>query len=168
MDLFTSKSGIKLDLGCGLYKQGPDWLGVDARKLPGVNLVHDLEVFPWPIPNSCAHTVAMSHLFEHIKPWLTLSFMSEIHRISKPDAQIFISGPYATGFHYVQDPTHCNPINEATFAYWDCHNPLWNVYMPPIFHVLSFERIPVSNDIDFAAILRVCKPSSGGVCRHEN
>lgn len=167
-NLLNVKAGVKLDLGCGNFKQGPDWLGIDARALSGVDIVHDLEVFPWPLPNSCVHTVAMSHLFEHIKPWLTLQFMAEIHRVCKSDAQVFISGPYGVDFHYIQDPTHCNPINEATFAYWDCHNYLWNVYSPPVFHLLSFERIPVSNGVDFSAVLKVCKPDSGEVCRHEH
>lgn len=166
VDLLQARSGIKLDLGCGGYKQGPDWVGVDSRPLSGVDLVHDLESFPWPLPNECVHTVALSHLFEHIKPWLTLPFMAEIHRVCLPDAQVFISGPYGVGFHFVQDPTHCNPVNEATFTYWDSHNALWNIYQPPVFHVLAFERVPVGNDVDFSAVLQVCKPTAGEVCRH--
>jgi hypothetical protein len=164
--LLKTRAGVKLDLGCGTYKQGADWVGVDARPLPGVDVVHDLETFPWPLPDNCAHTAVMSHLFEHVKPWLTLPFMAELHRVCQPEAQVFIAGPYAMEYHYVQDPTHCNPVNETTFVYWDDHHHLWGVYQPPVFHLKHFERVPVQAHIDFAAVLQVCKPGPGEVCRH--
>ena len=37
----------KLHLGCGHYiKEG--WINHDLASLPGVDMVHDLRVFPWP------------------------------------------------------------------------------------------------------------------------
>ena len=164
--LLAQKTGIKLDLGCGDRKHGPDWVGMDVRPLAGVDIVHDLEVVPWPLPDNCVHTVAMSHIYEHVKPWCILGTMAELHRVCQPEAQIFISGPYGLDFHYVQDPTHCNPVNEATFAYWDDRQLLWNVYKPPVFHTISFERVPVGEGIDFAAVLQVCKPEAGRRCIH--
>lgn len=164
--LLRARQGVKLDLGCGPHKQGPDWIGVDARALPGVDVVHDLEVFPWPLPDQCAHSVVLSHFWEHIKPWLTLGFMRELHRVCRPEAQVFVSGPYAAGFRYQQDPTHCNPSNEATFCYFDDKHPLWTVYQPPVFHLLNFERVPAGGDCDFNAVLQCCKPGRGKVCGH--
>jgi hypothetical protein len=29
--LLEQKSGIKLDIGCGAHKQGPDWVGMDLE-----------------------------------------------------------------------------------------------------------------------------------------
>jgi hypothetical protein len=165
-NLLKSKAGIRLDLGCGQKKQGPEWVGVDYRQLPGVDIVHDLEVFPWPLPSNCANTVAITHVIEHIKPWLFMQFMAEVHRVCQPETQVFISGPYGIGFHYVQDPTHCNPINEATYFYWDDKSVLWNVYKPPVFHVMSFERVAADIDTDYNTVLQVCKPASGKVCEH--
>jgi len=164
--VLRSKQGIKLDLGCGRRKQGPDWFGIDARALDGVDLVHDLEVFPWPLPGDCAHTAVLSHFFEHVKPWLSMTFMAELHRVCRTEAQVFMSGPYGMGFHYCQDPTHCNPVNEATLQYFDDRSQLWNVYQPPVFHVLSFERVASDVDVDFAAVLLCCKPEPGKVCPH--
>jgi hypothetical protein len=165
--LLKSRAGVKLDLGCGSYKQGPDWVGIDRRLLPNVDIVCNLEQFPWPLPDNCANTVGLCHFFEHLKPWLVMDFMAELHRVCLPDTQVFISGPYGLGYHYVQDPTHCNPINDSTFKYWDSHEHLWNIYEPPVFHLLSFERTPAGDDIDFSAVLKVCKPEPGQVCRHE-
>lgn len=59
--------GIKIDLGCGAQKQ-PGFVGIDNRPLPGVDIVHDLELFPWPLPDECASVVMSSHLLEHLDP----------------------------------------------------------------------------------------------------
>ena len=156
--LLASKAGVGIDLGCGLKKQ-PRFVGVDARPLPDVDIVHDLETFPWPLPTACAHSVLCYHLFEHLKPWHAFQFMAEVHRICQPGAQVFLAGPYALDFRFVQDPTHTLPVNEATFYYWDKLGApvLWEVYQQPVFHVIRFERIPVGNGVDYNASLQCCK-----------
>lgn len=168
--LIDRTKAIKLDLGCGASKQ-TGFVGLDARKLPGVDIVWDLERFPWPLPADCAQFVLMSHFWEHLKPWLTLPFMAELHRVCRDGAQVAIAAPYAAEFRFVQDPTHCNPSNEATWAYWDnCHpSGLWGVYQPPVFHVESYELIPVGGvGRDFNCLLRCCKPKKGTACPHRN
>lgn len=168
-ELVAKYTGIKLDLGCGPSKQ-PDFLGIDTRPLPGVDILHDLEQFPWPLPDACARVVLLSHFWEHLKPWLTLRFMAELHRVCEDGAVVLINGPYANEFRFVQDPTHCNPSNEATFCYWDNQNPLWHVYKPPVFHLEQFELIPVGGmGRDFNAVLRTCKRFlPDGTCPHRS
>lgn len=61
------RPGIKVDLGCGANKL-PDFVGVDMRPLPGVDIVMDLEKYPWPIPTEVASVVTCSHVLEHISP----------------------------------------------------------------------------------------------------
>lgn len=153
-----ARKTVGLDLGCGAHKT-PGTFGVDARALPGVDLVWDLEHFPWPIPDDCARTVFMSHFWEHLKPWLTLKFMAEVHRVCQHGAQVLIAAPYGAEFRFVQDPTHCNPSNEATFCYWDkAHeSQLWTVYQPPVFHLDRYDIIPVGPARDFNAFLTCCK-----------
>ena len=119
----------RLDIGCGGNKQD-GFIGIDKRALPGVDIVHDLEVFPWPIPlNSCSIAIA-SHVVEHIKPWLMLDFMNEVWRILEPGGQFCISVPYAGSHGFWQDPTHCNGCNEATWQYFDPTYPLYGIYKP--------------------------------------
>jgi len=66
--IFKEKASVKLDIGCGENKQ-PGFIGVDFRKLPGVDVVQDLSLFPWAeIPSECADMVMASHLLEHIDP----------------------------------------------------------------------------------------------------
>ena len=123
------KAGIRLDLGCGEAKQ-PGFVGIDRRELPGVDIVHDLEEFPWPLPDDCCTIIIGSHIVEHIKPWLTVDFLNECWRVARPGCQLAFVHPYGVNSQFVQDPTHCNPCNEATWQYFDPRYPLWLIYFP--------------------------------------
>jgi len=113
--------GVKIDIGCGARKQDSSWFGIDIRDLPGVDLVHDMEKFPFPIPSNVAHAAVASHVVEHINPHkgVFIEFMNEVWRVMKPGGEFFIATPYAGSDNYWQDPTHCNPCNEMTFEYFD-------------------------------------------------
>ena len=165
-ELIQRKKSLRLDIGCGEHKQpGPDIVGIDARALDGVDIVHDLEEFPWPLPDNTVRVAFASHFLEHVKPWKFLPLMAELHRVMVHDGQVLIAGPLGVEFRFVQDPTHCRPINEATFCYFDNKHPsgLWEVYKPPVFHVESFDIIPAGASRDFNAILRCCKDA----CQHD-
>lgn len=156
--LLKRKAGVRIDLGCGFHKQDENWIGVDRRKTPAVDIVHDLEVFPYPLPDSCATAIAMSHVWEHITPKHTLSVMDEMWRICRPKASVFISGPYGMGYRYMQDPTHCNPSVEATFLYWDPDHPLYQVYQTKArLKIVGWDIVPVGGDRDFSVVLQVIK-----------
>lgn len=121
--------GIRLDIGCGANKQ-KNFVGMDKRKLEGVDIVHDLERFPYPLPKDICLTIVGSHIVEHIKPWLMIDFMDELWRIAKVGCQLALAMPYGVSHGFVQDPTHCNPCNETTFQYFDPVYPLYQIYKP--------------------------------------
>lgn len=134
--LLSRKSKIRLDIGCGENKQ-PGFVGMDLRPLPGVEIVHNVEQFPWPLPDNCVSVAVASHLVEHIDPHggVFLNFMNEVWRVCEEDAQFAIATPYAGSPGYWQDPTHCNPCNEITWEYFDPESPiakgmLWQIYTP--------------------------------------
>ena len=156
--LIKRSQSVQIDVGCGIQKN-KGFIGIDKRKLPGVDIVHDITVTPWPLPDSCATVMILSHVWEHIPPWKTLDVMAEMHRISKNNGIVMMNGPYGLGPRFIQDPTHCNPSNEATFMYWDALHPsrLWKVYKPPVLHLERFEIVPANADRDFEVALRVCK-----------
>ena len=128
-NLFKKKAGICLDIGCGENKQR-GWVGMDIRRLDGIDIVHDVQKFPWPIPSNCCFQILLSHLWEHIEPKYRIRLMDELWRIIKKDGQLLISAPYATSTGAFQDPTHYTCPNEATFTYFDPDFPLYNVYKP--------------------------------------
>lgn len=134
--LENNNKGIYLDVGCGESKQ-LGFVGIDYRKLPGVDIVQDLQKFPWPLPDECASFALSTHVVEHIEPngGIFMQFMDEVWRILKPDSEFFITGPYAGSYGYWQDPTHCNGCNEMTWEYFDplgtmSGGHLYRIYKP--------------------------------------
>ena len=123
--LIKDRGGIQLDIGCGRARQ-PDWVGMDLQDLPGVDIVHDWNDIPWPLPDeSCVRAMA-SHVIEHVPPHNNgfINFMNEVWRVLKPDGQFAIAMPYATSPGMYQDPTHCNFCNERTWLYFDPLDPV--------------------------------------------
>lgn len=123
---------VKLDIGCGANKQ-PGFIGIDIRKLPGVDIVHDIETYPWPLPSGCATLAMAGHVVEHINPlkFGFIKFMNEVWRVLKYDGQFFFSTPYPGSRGYWADPTHINPVSKDTLTYFDPMNPLtYEIYRP--------------------------------------
>ena len=123
------KRGILLDIGAGEVRR-KGFVTLDKRKLEGIDIVHDLEKFPYPIEDEECLTIVASHVIEHIKPWLMIDFMDELWRIMKIDGQLAASMPYGYSDGFLQDPTHCNMVNYATWQYFDPRFPLYKVYKP--------------------------------------
>lgn len=132
--------GIHLDLGGGANPQ-PGFINIDIRDLPEVDIVHDVNIHPWPLPNECVTRMLASHLVEHIPPtaigmngtWFPfMAFMDEAWRVGRAGCELMISAPYWLSPGFAQDPTHCNSINETTFAYFDPlhQSQLWTIYKP--------------------------------------
>jgi len=65
--LIESKKTVRLDVGCGASKN-EGFVGMDVRPLPGVDVVHNLEKFPWPFEDDTFSLVHASHVLEHITP----------------------------------------------------------------------------------------------------
>lgn len=138
-EAIKNKTQICIDLGCG-ENIAENFIGIDARPLGGkVDVVWNLEEFPWPIPDDSCNIAIASHLVEHIKPWFTVDFFNEVWRILKIDTEsadnkksgnFCLITPYAGSRGFWQDPTHCNGFNEATFQYFDPRYPLWQIYKP--------------------------------------
>ena len=109
-------SGILLDVGCGRSKR-PGFIGMDKSAKFNPGIVHDLEVFPYPLEDESCLTIVAAHIIEHIKPWLFIDVMNELWRIIKPEGQLAIVVPYGYSDRFLQDPTHCNPCNHDTWKY---------------------------------------------------
>lgn len=144
--LFKGQSGICLDIGCGENKR-PGWCGMDSRQLKGVDIVHDIQSLPWPIPDSSVKQILMNHVWEHIEPKCRIEVMDELWRIIEPKGQILISAPHTTSLGANQDPTHYTCPNEVTFTYFDPKYPLYSIYKPKPWEMLS-SRWEVGNFVE--------------------
>jgi len=126
--LKKNRRGIRLDLGCGSNKQ-EGFIGMDFRPIKGiVDIVHDVENPPYPLPDDSCSVVLASHLVEHLSQDIIFKVFNEIWRILHVGGQLLVACPYGVGHGFVQDPTHKNPFNESTFEYFDPDKPLFDVY----------------------------------------
>ena len=136
---------MKLDIGCGHYKD-MDFIGIDIQKLPGVDIVHDLNIHPWPILAGSIEFAKAWHIVEHIpktcvtesgtrKPFI--EFMDECWRVLKTGARIDIETPYGSSDGFLHDPTHCNPVDEITFEHFDPDYRRYMTYQPKPWKIIS-------------------------------
>ncbi len=82
---------MKLNLGCGKDIK-PGYINMDYVKHKGVDIVHDLEEFPYPFKTNSVDEIWMSHVIEHLV--YPLKALMECHRILKPDGLLYISVPH--------------------------------------------------------------------------
>ena len=81
----------KLNLGCGTdAKKG--YINLDKEKLKGVDVVHNLDKYPWPFPNNYFEEVYGQDVIEHMQD--LFKAMKEIHRISKNESIVRLIVPY--------------------------------------------------------------------------
>lgn len=131
-----SNKFINLDLGCGENKQN-GFVGIDKRPLNNVDIVHDLETFPYPLPDGICNTIIGSHIVEHINPKVMIDFMNELWRLLKVGGRLAFVLPYGVNHLFVGDPTHINPCNEFTWQYFDPNYQLYNIYKPKPFKIID-------------------------------
>jgi hypothetical protein len=103
---------VKLDIASGQNKQ-EGFTGIDL--MPGSDIVHDLNIYPWPIEDESVDEIVCNNYVEHVKDFI--SFMDEIHRIMKVGTKCTIVAPYYSSIRAWQDPTHVRAISEASFLY---------------------------------------------------
>ena len=130
---------LKLNLGCGPDKK-EGYIGVDKVKLPTVDVVHDLNVYPYPFKDNSVDEIYCSHILEHLDDFIKT--MEELWRICKPDALIIIKAPYYKHHLSYGDPTHKHFFTEHAFDVFSDTHPLSNFYSHARFRVLEKKLIP--------------------------
>lgn len=106
-----------LNLGSGRLCY-PDAVNVDRVRLPGVDLVFDVDVMPWPLGDESFAEVWASNLFEHVLD--PVGFMAESWRVLTPGGLLHIVTPHWLSENAHTDPTHRRFCTLRTFDYW-CH-----------------------------------------------
>lgn len=108
----------RLNVGCGRnIREG--WINLDAQKLPGVDIIGDLDRCrdtPLPIESDSIDEFLLSHVIEHIRD--QLSMMQELYRIAKPGAVAVARVPYGSSDDAFEDPTHVRQMFLESFGYF--------------------------------------------------
>lgn len=105
-----------LHIGCGTRKV-PGAVGVDLVKLPGVDVVHDLDKLPYPFKSNTFDEIIAENILEHLGSDL-IEVMRELHRICKPGAVIKIRVPNTPSVSAWADPTHKKFFTWFTYDYF--------------------------------------------------
>ena len=117
-----------LNLGCGLKPRSVDgtWtevVNLDRLPLPGVNVVWDLDRFPWPFDDEEFDSIEADNVIEHVEN--LVGFIEECHRLLKlcrPNGDpglLCVTGPLAGSLNHFIDPTHKRGLTEWTFDFFD-------------------------------------------------
>ena len=117
---------MKVDLACGDNKR-EGYIGVDIVETSSTDVVHNLNVYPWPFEDGSVDEIFCSHYIEHIPHDVNnsdnrdglIQFMDELYRILKPEGKIEIVAPYYKNERAFGDPTHRRYIGDLSFLYWN-------------------------------------------------
>jgi predicted SAM-dependent methyltransferase len=127
---------VRVSLACGQRKP-EGFLGIDISEMEGVDIVHDLNVYPWPFEDDSVDEFECSHFIEHVAD--LMAFMDEVHRTLKPGGKMSVVAPYYSSIRAWQDPTHVRAISEASFLYY---NKEWRT-------TNGLDHYPIKSDFDF-------------------
>jgi predicted SAM-dependent methyltransferase len=109
-----------LVLGCGKkvkdLNPNDQIVTLDINPNVGADVIHDLSKFPWPFVNEEFDVVHMEHVLEHLHN--VIATMEEIHRITKPQAQVIVTVPYFRSKWAWVDPTHVHCFTAGTMNYF--------------------------------------------------
>lgn len=94
---------ITLDVGCGSSKITGS-IGIDHLPSKCVDIIHDLNIFPWPLPNESCGRIIFSHSISHLNDIARV--IAECNRLLKPGGYIEIVAPHYSSDNFNTDPTH--------------------------------------------------------------
>jgi predicted SAM-dependent methyltransferase len=115
-----------LDVGCGATKiKGA--IGIDQFGLQNVDIVHDLNVLPWPIEGNSIDHIIFSHSISHLRN--ICGVMGECDRILKRGGVIEIVAPHFSSDNFFTDPTHVFSMGYRSMSYFVDNIPFGYRYM---------------------------------------
>jgi ubiquinone/menaquinone biosynthesis C-methylase UbiE len=141
---YLQREGKKvLDIGCGRDKL-PGALGMDVNPRSAADIIHDLEKFPYPLPDQSFDEIRAVSVIEHLRD--ILKTMEELHRICKTGAVLKITVPFFTSRYAYTDFTHKHVFTSRSFDYFDHDEQLSKYrYSAVRFKKLKVEYEPLPN-----------------------
>ncbi len=130
-------SNIKLDVGCGQYKE-KGFVGIDIRGLASVDIVHDLCNFPWPLADNSCNEIRMILVWACIEPKYRIKLMDELWRIAKKGCRVTIKETHTLARVAMHDPIYYSGANEITFCYFFFKHPKYKVYEPKPWSIIDY------------------------------
>jgi SAM-dependent methyltransferase len=112
----VNEAPLVLNLGCG-RKHRPGAINLDRTPASSPDIVHDLDVRPWPFADDRFVQVYAFDVIEHLHD--IVSAFEELHRICRDGAAIEITVPHFSSANAFTDPTHRHFFSRFSFDYFD-------------------------------------------------
>lgn len=110
MRLRSAFSDTKImDIGCGRRKF-PGSIGVDLHNDKSVDIVHNLDEFPWPVEDESFDLLIASHIMEHVRDFGGV--LLECYRILRTEGTLIVRCP-----HFSCRDSYINPTHVRHLAY---------------------------------------------------
>jgi len=106
---------LRVNLGSGSDIL-PGYVNHDLLELPGIDVVHDLDVYPWPWEDGTVHRIRAFDVFEHV--WHPLPFIRECWRILRRGGLLDMHTVHWQSPNYHRDPDHKRGLDEHSLDYW--------------------------------------------------
>ena len=100
-----------LNMGCG-RKLVKEAVNIDIVDYGG-NVVHDLNIVPYPFPDNDFDLILCDHILEHLQDFHKT--VTELSRIARNAAVIKIHAPFFLNTKYFGDPDHRTPFSIRSF-----------------------------------------------------
>lgn len=127
----------KINFGCGNVKIS-GFLGVDRFKTSAVDLVHDLNIIPYPFADNSVEEIIMDNTLEHLGD--VIAIMEELYRVCQNGAIIKINLPYYKSSGAFSDPTHKHFFTENSFQYFSPEHE-YHFYTRAKFKILKMKLL---------------------------
>lgn len=131
-DLLPERGGSILDVGCGSAKT-PGAVGLDISPDTQADIVHDLDVFPYPIEDERFDEILAQDVIEHVRD--PIRVFEEFHRVCKDGARVQLRTPHFSSVLAYGDPTHRHVF--STIAIRSLAEPRFAHYTAVRFRVVS-------------------------------
>lgn len=119
-------------MGCGSAKVAGA-VGLDISPDTQADIVHDLDVFPYPIEDDRFDEILAQDVIEHVKD--PIRVFEEFHRIGKNGAHVQLRTPHFSSVLAYGDPTHRHYF--STIAIRSLAEPRFSHYTTVRFQVVS-------------------------------
>src|SRR5205814_4829400 len=104
-----------LDVGCGRAKFAGA-TGIDFAAAADADVRHDLNRFPYPLPEAAFDVILMRNVIEHLHDVVAL--MEEVHRVGRDGADVIVTTPHFSSLYSYQDPTHVRHLAYDSLEYF--------------------------------------------------
>lgn len=103
---------MKLQLGA-YERPMSGWVNHDQFPMKGIDVIHNLDIFPWPWKDNSCDEIYASHVIEHLHD--PIMAFREMLRILKPGGTLTIRVPYYNSPNHLDNADHKTAFGRGWF-----------------------------------------------------